>query len=216
MDATAQDRLSNPERALIPGLWTKLHNAEYRLDVSTSPAWVWGQIAGEVETLVREIKQRRTKSQVGVSNVAWGTESPTQPRRRGSVTVVDGERDGRVRDAMSRLTHVRGREVLEEVLRIRDEEARGVWEQAGPAGIASWGDLLGISMTTYRAADGSQGPRWIGSGWYESRETQMTGVGPDARIYVIQSGQFATIGPAGTPTGLFQSTLDLPGRSLDV
>lgn len=142
LDATAQDCLSNPERALIPGLWTKLHNAEYRLDVTSSPAWVWGQIAGEVETLVRKIKQRRTKSQVGVSNVAWGTESPTQRRRRGSATVVGGERDGRVRDAMSRLTYLRGREVLEEVLMMRDEHARGVWEQAA-GGIASWGDLLG-------------------------------------------------------------------------
>jgi hypothetical protein len=142
LDATAQDHLSNPERALIPGLWTKLHNAEYRLDVSTSPTWVWGQIAGEVETLIREIKQRQTKSQVGVSNLAWGTGGPTQRRQQEPVTVVDGERDGRVRDAMSRLTHVRGREALEEVLRMRDEEARGVWEQAAGS-IASWVDLLG-------------------------------------------------------------------------
>lgn len=142
LDPTAQDQLSNSGRALIPGLWTKLHNAEYRGDVLQSPTWVWDQIAGEVETLIREIKQRHTKSRVGVSRRSWGTAAHVHRTPREPVAVADEDRDLRVRDAMSELSHVLGREALEDVLKMRDKEARDTWDQA-VSGVASWGDLLG-------------------------------------------------------------------------
>lgn len=143
LHSIAQDKLWNAERALIPGLWTKLHNGEYRPQVLTSPTWVWAQVAGEVETLLRDIKEDHVKSRVGVSSGAWPPAVQPDTRRRLLGPAVGGDRDERVRASLSHARNTLGSKALEDILKIRDREAQEAWEEA-VGGLAAWDDLLGF------------------------------------------------------------------------
>ncbi len=161
LDATAQNDLWDPGSRLVPELWKVLHNAEYRSATTTEPGWVWSRIAGGVQTLVLEIKDRHKS---GGPRLTWRPTDPAEAADDDASTADLLARDARVKSVMAYVCDTRGEEGLLDILRFRATsaapaesgvrvpkpwEVRVEWEasnaeltlQPGVEG-ASWRDLL--------------------------------------------------------------------------
>lgn len=123
LSRTAQDALSQPEPVLLPELWDRLHNAQYRPGFLDDGATVWGLISGRVETQLKTLAERyRTKPEERTFNVGSLQVAAVQAQydamdHTGRLRVVDFdtddahqfarkvERDERVRETLGELRH---------------------------------------------------------------------------------------------------------------
>ncbi|WP_457099658.1 hypothetical protein [Microbacterium sp. P5_E9] len=110
----AQDELLAIEILLVPPLWDALHNAQYRSGHLSDPQTVWGLIGGEMQSMVRTIRQRHKRGTGERPHVAasGATAAASDPPDETSTI----ERDERVRLTMEHYARSRSHDALKDLM----------------------------------------------------------------------------------------------------